>query len=107
MAGKLGTRLGQPLVGFMVERGECGDSREIVMGMYKLQDRPAPYQTPVLAMDDVTTRLQPHTAMLEAELRASRDREAALRQEMQEAAQQQMAMGREFEHRLVNGLQII
>lgn len=239
MAGTLGTRLGQPLVGLMVERGECGDSREIAMEIYTVKERPAPaYPTPVLfkgspgpdddywdtlagaitdtvrepllildanlrvitaslsfyrafelkpqdvqgeplydladrawdfpdmhrlldnvgrehslmetcdvervfpgvgrralvmnarkvtnertsraavllAVEDVTERQtqentqerqQQYSAMMETELRASQDREEALRREMQEAAQQQIAMGREFEHRLVNGLQII
>jgi len=75
--------------------------------MSNLKDRLAPCPSPVLAMDDVTTRQQQHTAILETELRAAQDREAALRHEMQEAAQQQLAMAHEFEHRLVNGLQII
>ncbi|TMJ03323.1 MAG: hypothetical protein E6G97_09270 [Alphaproteobacteria bacterium] len=42
-----------------------------------------------------------------AELQAALGREAALRREMGELAQRQVMLAQEFEHRLVNGLQVI
>jgi two-component system, sensor histidine kinase PdtaS len=41
------------------------------------------------------------------ELQAARAREAALRQEMSELAQRQVMLAQEFEHRLINSLQVI
>jgi two-component sensor histidine kinase len=44
---------------------------------------------------------------LSVELRAARAREATLRQEMHDLAQRQVMLAQEFEHRLINGLQLI
>ncbi|MEJ0075019.1 MAG: sensor histidine kinase [Alphaproteobacteria bacterium] len=41
------------------------------------------------------------------ELQAARAREAALRREMGDLAQRQVMLAQEFEHRLINGLQVI
>jgi two-component sensor histidine kinase len=46
-------------------------------------------------------------AMLTAELQASLAREAALQRETRELAQRQAMLTQEFEHRLINGLQLI
>jgi two-component sensor histidine kinase len=48
---------------------------------------------------------KPHAAV--TELDAARAREAALRREMADLAQRQVMLAREFEHRLINGLQVI
>lgn len=44
---------------------------------------------------------------LSVELRAARAREATLLQEMRDLAQRQVMLAQEFEHRLINGLQLI
>jgi len=51
--------------------------------------------------------LQQQTHAGVAELQAALGREAALRREMGELAQRQVMLAQEFEHRLVNGLQVI
>jgi chemotaxis protein methyltransferase CheR len=68
------------------------------------------HTTILLAIEDITARRskereqEPHAA---AELEASRAREEALRQEARDLAQRQAMMAQEFEHRLINGLQVI
>jgi two-component sensor histidine kinase len=48
---------------------------------------------------------EPHVAV--TELQATLAREVALRREMSELAQRQVMLAQEFEHRLINGLQVI
>jgi PAS domain S-box-containing protein len=68
--------------------------------------------TILLAIEDITERRamkrdhEPY-AIMAARLEASRAREEALRQETHELAQRQAMLTKEFEHRLVNGLQLI
>jgi two-component system, sensor histidine kinase PdtaS len=58
--------------------------------------------------DDRTSTIDGRTlARVSAELQAARAREAALRREMADLAQRQVVLTQEFEHRLVNGLQLI
>jgi len=51
--------------------------------------------------------LEQKTRPAVSELQAALAREAALRREMSELAQRQIMLAQEFEHRLVNGLQVI
>jgi two-component system, sensor histidine kinase PdtaS len=68
--------------------------------------------TILLAIEDITERRamkrehEPY-AIMAARLEASRAREEVLRQETRELAQRQAMLAQEFEHRLVNGLQLI
>jgi two-component system, sensor histidine kinase PdtaS len=68
--------------------------------------------TILLAIEDITERRamkrdhEPY-AIMAARLEASRAREEALRRETHELAQRQAMLTKEFEHRLVNGLQLI
>jgi two-component system, sensor histidine kinase PdtaS len=68
--------------------------------------------TILLAIEDITERRamkrehEPY-AIMATRLEASRAREEALRQETHELAQRQAMLTQEFEHRLVNGLQLI
>ncbi|MGZ5842411.1 MAG: sensor histidine kinase [Xanthobacteraceae bacterium] len=68
--------------------------------------------TILLAIEDITERRkmkrehEPY-AIMAVRLEASRAREEALRQETHELAQRQTMLTQEFEHRLVNGLQLI
>ena len=68
--------------------------------------------TILLAIEDITERRamkrghEPY-AIMAARLEASRAREEVLRQETHELAQRQAMLTQEFEHRLVNGLQLI
>jgi two-component system, sensor histidine kinase PdtaS len=65
-------------------------------------------ETPVLRYDS-PSNIDEHRALvqLSVELRAARAREAILRQEMTDLAQRQVMLAQEFEHRLINGLQLI
>lgn len=68
----------------------------------------APRPDPTMLPDGWTLNLQGHTvAQLSADLRAARAREAALLHDMQDLAQRQAMLAQEFEHRLINGLQLV
>jgi two-component sensor histidine kinase len=68
------------------------------------------HTTILLAIEDITERRikereqEPHAG---AELQAALAREETLRQETRDLAQRQAMMAQEFEHRLINGLQVI
>jgi len=64
--------------------------------------------TPVLRSDS-PPGIDERRALVQVsvELRVARAREAALRQEMADLAQRQVMLAQEFEHRLINGLQLI
>ena len=65
-----------------------------------------PFTADTLALLSIPPLEQkPHTAA--TELQAALAREAALRREMSELAQRQIMLAQEFEHRLINGLQVI
>jgi len=59
--------------------------------------------------DDATANIDAGHALAQvtAELHAARQREATLLREMAELAQRQVMLTQEFEHRLINGLQLI
>ncbi len=54
-----------------------------------------------------SSALQQKTSSVATELQAALAREAALRREMGDLAQQRVMQAQEFEHRLINGLQMI
>lgn len=65
-----------------------------------------PFTADTLALLN-TPLLEQKTHTAETELQAALAREAALRREMSELAQRQVMLAQEFEHRLINGLQVI
>jgi two-component sensor histidine kinase len=66
----------------------------------------SPFTADTLALlGNAPLKAKTHPAV--AELEAALGREAALRREMGELAQRQVMLAQEFEHRLVNGLQVI
>jgi two-component system, sensor histidine kinase PdtaS len=78
------------------------------MGTSNWRERALPADTSVLP-DDRTLNTDERRALVQVsvELRAARSREAALLQEMADLAQRQVMLAHEFEHRLINGLQLI
>jgi two-component sensor histidine kinase len=96
-----------------VERGFSGiGRRSLVLNARKVFNETTSRAIVLLAIEDVTERRerereQKHYAIMETELQALLERQEALRHEMHEVAQRQIALTTEFEHRLVNGLQII
>jgi len=65
------------------------------------------FQFPWLCAVGLDTREQRLVNELRAELLAARAREAALLREKQDLSQRQVMLAQEFEHRLLNGLQLI
>lgn len=65
-----------------------------------------PFTADTLALLSRRT-LEQRTQPVVRELEAALAREAALRRQMGEQAQRQVMLAREFEHRLINGLQVI
>lgn len=71
------------------------------------RERTPPAETPTFY--DSLSNIDERRALVQVsvELRAARAREATLLQEMADLAQRQVMMAHEFEHRLINGLQLI
>jgi hypothetical protein len=65
------------------------------------------FQFPWLPAVGLDTRERKLVNELRAELLAARAREAALLREKQDLSQRQVMLAQEFEHRLLNGLQLI
>jgi len=78
--------------------------REFVMQTPDWLERPFTADTLAL-LSRPPPEQEPHAAM--TELQAALAREAALRREMADLAQRQVMLAQEFEHRLINGLQVI
>jgi PAS domain S-box-containing protein len=86
--------------------------RTLLLNARKVFNEKTFHTTILLAIEDITERRamkrehEPY-AIMAARLEASRAREEVLRQETRELAQRQAMLAQEFEHRLVNGLQLI
>jgi len=105
MAERLG--LAQTLVADRVLHGRGAVWRTIVETPNR-RERTPPAEMPALRYDS-PSNIGERRALVQVsvELRAARAREATLLQEMADLAQRQVMMAHEFEHRLINGLQLI
>ncbi len=96
MARGLGWKLGETLVAAIY--------REFVMQTSHWLDQPFTADTLAL-LSNPPLEQKPHAAV--TELQAALAREVELRREMGDLAQRQVMLAQEFEHRLINGLQVI
>ena len=94
----------------LVSRVGGGDERGIVRSTTVKNARDSALQAePAILRYDPPSNIDEHRALvqLSVELRSARARETALLQEMADLAQRQIMQAQEFEHRLINGLQLI
>ena len=96
MARGLGRKLGETLV--------VAIYREIVMQTSDWLEGPFTADTLAL-LSNPRLEQKPHSPV--TELQAALAREVELRREMSDLAQRQVMLAQEFEHRLINGLQVI
>jgi len=99
--------------GYEVEREFSGIGRRtMLLNARKVFYEGNSHTTILLAIEDITERRakergQEPYATLKAELVAAHEREEALQQGKRELSRRQLMMSQEFEHRLINGLQLI
>jgi two-component sensor histidine kinase len=104
MARTLGRKLGKTLVAGAAALRSARAFRETVMQMSHWLERPFTADTLALLS---SPRFEQKSRRAPTELEAALGREAALRREMSELARRQVMLAQEFEHRLINGLQMI